>query len=146
MLSSSALRHMLVVLQVLTASSWSSKTKTTSATSSLSLCCDWEVVFFFFKDLLNHAISLLKNFDWSLVRNVMLAQINLVSSSTCPHPWHSTPDPSYSAFVWFHITLSFCNILLSVCPSIHPLTYCWRLSWCVLNNHECCDSFPETTS
>lgn len=102
--------------------------------------------FFFFKDLLNHAISLLKTFDWSLVRNVMLAQINLVSSSTCPHPWHSSPDPSYSAFVWFHITLSFCNILLSVCPSIHPLTYCWRLSWCVLNNHECCDSFPETTS
>ena len=103
--------------------------------------------FFFFKDLLNHAISLLKNFDWSLARNVVLAQINLVSSSTCPHPWHSTSDPSYSAFVWFHITLSFCNILLSVFPSIHTLTYyCWRLSWGVLNNLECWDSFPETTS
>ena len=109
--------------------------------------CFFCFFFFFLKDLLNHAISLLKNFDWSLARNVVLAQINLVSSSTCPHPWHSTSDPSYSAFVWFHITLSFCNILLSVFPSIHTLTYyCWRLSWGVLNNLECWDSFPETTS
>lgn len=80
------------------------------------------VVVVVFQDLLNHAVSLLKNFDWSLVTNVMLAQINLVSSSTCPHPWHSTPELFYSAFVWFHITLSFCiYCYLSVHPSIHLL-------------------------
>lgn len=56
------------------------------------------------------------------VRKMRLAQISVVSTAICSHPWQNTPNTSYSALVCFHTTLSLCNILLHTHPSSHPVS------------------------